>query len=228
VTQLLLQGLQPQSHKNFANFYAGQNQNIIDYLQKECLDQKGSIYLWGSPNCGLSHLLQAVCEEAIALQKTAMYLPLKEAHQYTPEILIDVEQMDVLCVDDIDAILGQMVWEEALFDAYNRLRDNNKLWLCSARTSVRGLNCLLADLQSRLAWGQVFHIASLTEVDTIAALQLRATERGMIVGDEVMHFLLTHYQRDLNALLLLLEKLDAASLAQKKRITVPFVKDMLG
>lgn len=227
MTQLLLQGLQPQAHSTFANFYAGQNQNIIDYLQKECWKQKGSVYLWGNARCGLSHLLQALCHEAISLQQTAMYLPLKEAKDYTPEILMGVEQMDVLCIDDIDVVLGQILWEEALFDAYNRMRDHHKLWLCSAKTSVRGLNCRLADLQSRLAWGQVFHVEPLSETDTIAALQLRATERGMIVGDEVIHFLLTHYQRDLNALLLLLEKLDSASLAQKKRITVPFVKEVL-
>lgn len=227
MTQLLLQGLQPQAHKTFANFYAGQNQSIIHYLEQECLHQKGSVYLWGSSSCGLSHLLQAVCQKATALQKTVMYLPLKEAHLYTTEILMNVEQMDVVCVDDIDTVLGQIKWEEALFDAYNRLRENHKLWLCSAKTSVRGLNCLLADLQSRLSWGQVFHIEMLSENEKIAALQLRAKERGMIVSEEVIHFLLTHYQRDLGALLSLLERLDDASLVQKKRITVPFVKEIL-
>lgn len=227
MTQLVLEGLQPRSHMTFANFYTEQNQAIVNYLQKELLTQQGSTYLWGSPGCGLSHLLQAVCEEAISLKKTAMYLPLKEVKQYTPEILTNVEQMDVLCLDDIDAVLGQRLWEEALFDAYNRVREHNKVWLCSAKTSVRGLHCVLADLQSRLSWGQVFHVEALTETEKIATLQLRAKERGMIVRDEVIHFLFNHYQRDLAALLLLLQKIDDASLAQKKRVTVPFVKGVL-
>lgn len=227
MTQLVLQGLQGRSQRTFANFYPGQNQNIITYLQQELWTRKGSAYLWGSTGCGLTHLLQALCDYALVQEKTSMYLCLKEAHQYTPEILMDLEQVAVLCLDDIDAVLGQPLWEEALFSSYNRTRENNHVWVCAAKTSVRGLNCLLPDLQSRLSWGEVFHIESLTEIDKIAALQLRAKERGLIVSDEVLYFLLNHYQRDLNALLVLLEKLDRASLTAKKRLTVPFVKEAL-
>lgn len=227
MTQLLLKGVQLQSHMTFANFYGGLNKNVVDYLQKELLTQSVSTYLWGSPGCGLTHLLHALCATANDLQKTTMYLSLKDAGLYTPEILTNVEQVDVFCIDDIDAVLGQPLWEEALFDAYNRMRDNNTIWVCTAKTSVRGLKCSLADLQSRLAWGQVFHIELLTEAERIAVLQLRAKERGMIVSDDVIHFLLNHHQRDLGALLLLLEKLDSASLAEKKRLTIPFVKEVL-
>jgi DnaA family protein len=161
------------------------------------------------------------------LQKTTMYLPLKEAHLYTPEILANAEQVDVLCIDDIDVVIGQALWEEALFDAYNRMRDHHTIWVCTAKTSVRGLKCHLADLQSRLSWGQVFHIELLTEIEKIAVLQLRAKERGMVLNEEVIYFLFNHYQRDLSALLSLLEKLDGASLAEKKRLTIPFIKEVL-
>lgn len=227
MTQLLLKGVQPQSNMTFANFYGGLNKNVVDYLQTELLTEKVSTYLWGSSGCGLTHLLHALCEMANSLQKTTMYLSLKEASLYTPEILMNVERVDVLCIDDIDAVVGQAFWEEALFDAYNRVRDNNTAWVCTAKTSVRGLNCHFADLQSRLGWGQVFHVELLTEAERIAVLQLRAKERGMILSDEVIHFLLNHYQRDLGALLLLLEKLDSASLTEKKRLTIPFVKEIL-
>ncbi len=227
MTQLLLKGVQLQSHMTFANFYGGLNKNVVDYLQKELLTQSVSTYLWGSSGCGLTHLLHALCATANDLQKTTMYLSLKDAGLYTPEILTNVEQVDVFCIDDIDAVLGQPLWEEALFDAYNRMRDNNTILVCTAKTSVRGLKCSLADLQSRLSWGQVFHIELLTEAERIAVLQLRAKERGMIISADVIHFLSNHYQRDLGALLLLLEKLDSASLAEKKRLTIPFVKEVL-
>lgn len=227
MTQLVLQGLQQRSHKTFANFYPGQNHNIVAYLQNELLTQKGCVYLWGSADCGRTHLLQAVGELALCQQQTSMYLSLKEANLYTPEILTNLERVAVLCVDDIDAVLGQPLWEQALFNAYNHTRENNGVWLCSAKTSVRGLACLLPDLQSRLSWGQVFHLESLTETEKIAALQLHANERGMIVSDEVLHFLLNHYPRDLSALLSLLEKLDSASLTEKKRLTIPFVREIL-
>jgi DnaA-homolog protein len=227
MTQLLLKGIQPQSHMTFANFYGGLNKNVVEYLQQELLTQKVSTYLWGSSGCGLTHLLHALCEMTSGLQKTTMYLPLKEANLYTPEILVNVEQVDVLCIDDIDAVIGQPLWEEALFNAYNRTRDHHTIWVCTAKTSVRGLQCHLADLQSRLGWGQVFHIELLTEIEKIAVLQLRAKERGMILNEEVISFLFNHYQRDLSALLSLLEKLDGASLAEKKRLTIPFIKEVL-
>lgn len=227
MTQLLLKGVQPRAHMTFANFYGGQNQKIVDYLQQQLLSQQNSVYLWGSPGCGLTHLLYAVCETATLQQKTTMYIPLKDANLYSPEILVNIEQVDVLCLDDIDTVIGQPLWAEALFDAYNRARDNHTIWVCTAKTSVRGLNCSLADLQSRLSWGQVFHLELLTEEERLVVLQLRAKERGMIVSDDVIHFLLNHYPRNLGALLLLLEKLDSASLAEKKRLTIPFIKAIL-
>ncbi len=227
MTQLLLKGLQPQSHLTFSNFYVGKNKNVIDYLQKELLRQRASAYLWGASGCGLTHLLHALCDNAILQKKTSMYLSLKETSLYSPEILMNMEQVELLCVDDIDAVVGNAPWEKALFDAYNRVRDNHNVWVCTAKTSVRGLKCSLADLQSRLSWGQVFHVESLTEAERIAVLHLRAKERGMIISDDVIRFLLNHYPRDLGALLLLLEKLDGASLAQKKRLTIPFVKEIL-
>lgn len=227
MTQLLLKGLQPQSHHTFANFYAGHNKNVVDYLCQDLYTQQSSIYLWGNSGCGLTHLLYAICDRANTLKKTSMVISLKEADLYTPEIFMNLEQVDAVCIDDIDVVIGQRSWEEALFNTYNRVRENGNLWVCTAKTSVRGLNCSLADLQSRLSWGQVFHIDVLTEAERVAALQLRAKERGMIISDEVLHFVLTHYQRDLGALLLLLEKLDIASLAEKKRLTIPFVKEVL-
>ncbi len=225
MTQLLLQGLRLKSHMTFANFYPGSNQLLVDYLQNRALNE--AVYLWGGAGNGLTHLLQALCADRMAKGQTVMYLPLKQAQEYSPEILADIQGLNVLCLDNLEAVLGQDPWEEALFHAYNQARESGCLWLTAANTSVRGLKIHLADLHSRLSWGQTFQVQTLSEEERMQALQLRAKERGMILTQELLQFLLNHHERHLGALLNLLNKLDEASLAQQKRLTIPFAKEIL-
>ena len=227
MTQLVLQGLQLRSHMIFANFYAGENESIVNYLQTDLWLKKSSIYLWGRSGSGRTHLLQAICDKAYAEGKSVMYLPLQQVNDLTPEILQEVAQLQVLCIDDIDCVLGKKEWEEALFHAYNQIQASGCIWVCAASVSARGLNCVLPDLQSRLSWGQVFHLQVLSEDERLTVLRARAKERGIIIQTEVLTFLLNHYQRDLGMLLQMLDKLDQLSLQKKKRITIGFVKEVL-
>ena len=50
---------------------------------------------------------------------------------------------------------------------------------------------------------------------------------GFEISAQVGHFLLTHYERDLPGLWVLLTKLDQASLAAKRKLTIPFLKQIL-
>ena len=73
----------------------------------------------------------------------------------------------------------------------------------------------------------MFQLHGLNDDDKIAVLRGRAHSRGLVLPDEVAGYLLRHCHRDLTALLELLERLDRASLAGQRRLTVPFVKDVL-
>ena len=83
------------------------------------------------------------------------------------------------------------------------------------------------DLRTRLGWGHVFALAPLGEAEVRAALRREADRRGTFLSDEVMDYLLTRFARDLKHLMAQLDRLDEFSLASKRAITVPLLKQML-
>jgi DnaA family protein len=135
--------------------------------------------------------------------------------------------LDVVCIDGLDTIAGQSEWEAALFQLYNQVRDGQSTLWFAARTSVQQIAISLPDLLSRLRACLSVPIVELTDEDKLAAVQLRARHRGFDLSDEVGQFLLRRFPRDMSSLFALLEQLDRESLAAQRRITIPFVKEVI-
>ena len=127
---------------------------------------------------GRSHLLQAACLRFEQRGEAAVYLPLAEVAEYGPELLDGLDQSELVCLDDLDAVAGRADWEEALFHLFNRLRDSGRRLLLAATASPRELPVQLPDLQSRLTLALVFQLHALSDEDKLRALQLRASRRG--------------------------------------------------
>ena len=89
------------------------------------------------------------------------------------------------------------------------------------------LGIVLADLHSRLAGSLVLYLRPLRDEDKAAALRLQARQRGMEMSAEVGVYLLRRCPRDMAALFSLLDVLDRATLAAQRKLTVPFVKEVL-
>jgi len=209
----------------FDNFYTAGNELVIEALQQ---GTDRMLYLWGPPGCGKSHLLQALCHATAANGQSPVYLPLQELMALAPELLEGLERQVLIAIDDIQVIAGMPQWEEALFHLYNRVRDHGHRLVVSATVAPAGLALTLPDLASRLGWGPVFQLAFLTDTDKQAALQMRARRRGLEMGDEVAEYLLRRCPRDMDSLFSLLNQLDRASLAAQRRLTIPFVREVLG
>lgn len=208
----------------FANFLPGDNAAPLHLLQ-QCTEP--FVYLWGGIGSGRSHLLQAACHTETAHGGSPAYLPLAELAQAGVELLDGLEQMSLVCLDDLQAVVGDRDWEESLFHLYNRVRDAGGRLLAAADASPSALGIHLPDLRSRLSWGPVFQLQSLDDAGKLAALQLRAQARGMELGEEVGTYLLRRCPRDMHALFELLERLDQASLAAQRRLTIPFVRELI-
>lgn len=213
----------------FANFLPRGNAALVSALQAQ-LDADGEafIYLWGGEGSGRSHLLQAACHEAGARDKRALYLPLHDLGHFPPHMLEDAERLDLVVIDDIEAVIGRKRWEEALFHGFNRLRDAGKRLVIAATAPPRQLDVKLPDLASRLTWGVTFQIQRLDDDGRFEALQLRARARGMQLPDEVARYILHRGPRRLSELFDALERLDRASLSAQRKLTIPFVKQALG
>ncbi|QIB66396.1 DnaA regulatory inactivator Hda [Kineobactrum salinum] len=183
------------------------------------------LFLHGSGDTGKSHLLQAACHLA---GNVGCYLPLADFGAYPPaEVMQGLEQMQLVCLDDIEAVLGDRDWELALFHFFNRARDQDCRLLISASAAPRLLDVGLADLHSRLCWGLVFQLPVPDDQRRQAILQFRAQRRGLQMPQEVSRFLVSRVPRGLASLLMLLDRLDAHSLATQRPLTIPFVKQVL-
>ena len=210
------------------SYIAGPNAEAVDMLRQ--LPEhpvEPFIYLWGGAQTGKSHLLQAV-SLAFARKNLAIALiALRDHEQYPPQILEGLEQLSLVCIDDIDCIAGidnQPAWEESLFDFFNRMRERSTPLLISASSPPAQLKLQLDDLKSRLGWGFTFHLRTVSDERKIEVLQKRAQLRGMELSDEVGRYLLSRFSRNMGDLMVLLNNLDKASLAAQRRLTIPFVK----
>lgn len=185
------------------------------------------IYIYGADGVGKSHLLQASCHLAGAGR--ALYLPLGElADQAPDEVVQGVEALGLVCLDDVDRVLGRADWELALFHLCNRARQRGCALLVAGNAAPRALGVDLPDLRSRLTWGIVYQLAPAGDEEKIAILQFRARRRGLSLSREVCSYLVSRSARDMEALLTLLAILDKASLVQQRALSIPFVKAVLG
>lgn len=216
----------------FNNFFttpASANHQVVNVLRSQLLNlDETSVFIWGNADVGCSHLLKAACHAAHAASMSAVYLPLTELQNYAPaELLNALEYQDLICIDDVQLVFGVEDWEQQLFHLYNRVKDQGGCLLFAASEGPLNDAIQLADLRSRLNWGLVFQVVSLSDEEKIAALMLRATKRGMDMGLDVGQFILSRYSRDLTRLFQLLDRLDKTSLVEQRRLTIPFVKEVL-
>ncbi len=203
---------------------------IRQYLQPETANSgkpQPPVFVFGASGSGKSHLLYAACVQAQELGLTSQLLALDEFAQYSPRMLDNLEQLDLVCLDNIGAVAGDSHWQVALFDLYNRLAEHGKKLIIVADDQPTALGFTLPDLVSRLQACTVFQLRLLSDDDKQKLLQQKARVRGLDLPDEVARYLLNRQHRDIRALVDTLDILDKASMVHQRRLTIPFVKDVL-
>jgi DnaA family protein len=186
------------------------------------------VYLVGPAGVGKTHLLLATCAAAEAAGRRAAYLPLAAAAGRLRDALDAVEGNDLLALDGLQAIAGDRDDEIALFDVHNRARAAGTTVLYAARDNPEAVGLDLPDLRSRLSQCARITLAPLDEEGRREVLRQRAQRRGLVLEDLALDWLLKRVDRDLTGLTALLDRIDRASLAAQRRITVPFLRLTLG
>ncbi len=217
----------------FATFetFVNSEDNELLYVLKELAQptiEPRQYFLWGASQTGKSHLLQAICNQFASTNQKAVYLPCKEVVNLNSNVLNNLHQLDMICIDDVDHVLGNKEWDQALFQLINELRAANKSLVMTATINPSNIKNLLPDLASRIVWGPVYKLNYLRDEHKEAAIKLHAKARGFEVSSEVCSYLLKRYPRNLNILIELLDQLDKQSLSHQRKVTVPFVKSVLG
>lgn len=212
----------------FESFYLGSNAVAVHALGLAAAGEGSSVvWLWGAAGTGKSHLLQACVGDASQRQQKTAYLPLNAAHGLGSSMLDGMGQVDLLCIDDAEIIAGEADWEQQLFGVFEDLTQHGGRLVLAASGTVPACKFGLPDLASRLMSGETYRLNGLTDEERVAALQLRASWRGLDLPDETGRYLIARVDRSASALFELLDQLDQASLAAQKRLTVPFVRSVL-
>ena len=190
-------------------------------------DEHMYLYFGAQAESGKTHLLSSICQLAEKAGKTAIYLPLKQASEFSVAICEGLEEADIVCIDDIDAITGKPDWELALFNLYNNIVSKGHQLVVSGNNTPTNLDISLKDLKSRLSWGITLFLKPLDDEDKSQVLKIRAAKLGMPLPQETITYLLRHHSRTMNSLLQTLEILERESMAAQRKLTVPFVKSVL-
>lgn len=215
--QQLLLNLNTGNTPSLDTYLTGKNEEVIQLL-REIADRQSRehfVYLWGENAAGKTHLLKAMSQFS-----PARYIPAEAAESdfiYSPEC-------DLYLLDDCDQLDSDK--QVAAFNLFNQVRENHAYMITSGSCTPLALD-LRDDLKSRLCWGLVYQIKGLSDEEKIAALNEQAKQRGFTLSPGVLPYLITHYQRDMHSLSMILDALDRYSLQTKRTITLPLLHDLL-
>ena len=210
----------------FESFLAAGNDQALAHVRRMAAGEAGLSWLCGPAGAGKTHLLQAVCAAA-GRSRRAGFVPLGELVALGVGALEGLPQLECLCVDDLEAVVGRPDWERALFTVLRECAESGAALLLAARPPPALLGWSLPDLGSRCAAAAVLPLRVLDESEQQQALQLRARLRGLELPLETSRWLQRRFPRDMRRLYALLDTLDEAALAAQRRLTVPFIREVL-
>ena len=205
----------------FSNFLcSADNAPLLHFLMQFTSSTERLCFVHGASGSGKTHLLQALCHHV----EHAVYLPLRQLRLHGPDMLEGLESFPLLVIDDVEAVAGDDAWELRLFELFNAVHaGSGRLCLAADRPAAQ-LPLQLADLRSRLQLCVPFEVKELDDAGKAQVLRQNAAQRGLELREDVAQYILQHSARGMQALFDVLDVLDRQSLAEQRRLTLPFVK----
>jgi DnaA family protein len=215
-----------ENKSSFDSFYTTKlNKQLLFLLKDEAL--KEDLLIYGAKDSGKTYLLQALCNQFNNQGKSSFFLPMRQAIELSVDILDSLENIELVCIDGLESLVGNKAWEIGLFNLINRsFNSNNRLIFTSAK-NIDGMNFELKDLDSRLRKIQSHELHSLADDDILSALKHIANLRSIELGSKEAQYLLTYADRNISDLVKILESLDQLSMEMKRKITIPLIKEVI-
>lgn len=223
-------GVQLPDTASFETYYAGPNAEAVAALRAAAAGEAPPlVLLYGPAGTGKSHLLQALTRMA-ARSAACAYVPLRElrAEGAAPADTLDgLERAQLVCLDDIDAVLAQPDWTLALLRLLDALRAQSGRAVAGAPAAPERLALELPDLRTRLKAAAVYGLKPLSDHDRTGLLLERARARGLELPEDAARHLLSRLPRDPGSLVAAIDRLDRALLSAQRKLTLSFVQQWI-
>ena len=212
-----------KSRAIFEHFYL----DDINLPVKKALLNFDDLFLYGISGTGKSFLLQSLCNYYTDCKKTSLYIPINEVKNFGSDFLDSLEELDLICIDEIDSIAEDDNWEIAIFNLINNcLISKTRLIFCS-QFNPSTINFNLTDLYSRIRKIDHIELLPVSERNLREALKFITDINSYEIGDNEINYLMTHSKRSIANLVRIIDDLDQLSLQLKRKITIPLIKELI-
>jgi chromosomal replication initiation ATPase DnaA len=189
---------------------APSNEAVVAWLDRWPEWPAPALVVYGPPGCGKSHLLEAWRARSGA------------STERSPE-LVGKGRVKALAIDGAESVP-----EEDLFHLYNIIAERRGHLLLTGRLPPVLWKTQLADLRSRLLASPSVAIGAPDDALLGAVLVKLFADRQVQVSQDVILWLLRRIERSFAGARDAVARLDAAALAQKRPVTVPLAREVLG
>ncbi len=223
-SQLPLSFANLPAKKDFTHYYVSEaNRDTVESV-RQCRDKL--LFIHGALGTGRTHLLQAACRQME--MGRAAYLPLQDLSAWNPHRVLDrLDMYQLLCLDDLSSVIHHSHWQEALLILLKLCSDSDISIIMASDTPPQKMNIQLAELSARFNGGLVLELHPLNDSDKVNMLCRMATLEGFSLPPSVADYILRRAPRDMATLVEVLHQLDWQSLADKRRVTIPFVRQVM-
>jgi DnaA-homolog protein len=224
--QQLILDLGRVPEQRFETYFAGPNAEALANARAfadGALNAR-SVVVHGPPGCGKSHVVNAMAHtinaRGLRVYRATLEDWLDRNEQELPP------EADVVVADGDQASLPAAL-EAALFTWYNARATHGGKMIVALRPPLSASE-VRDDLRTRLAAGLVLRLSALDDNGLRAAVSAHAQARGIALNENVLQYLVTRFSRDMGTLTALLDGLDSLSLAEKRAITLPLLRTLVG
>lgn len=227
-TQLPL-GISIQDNCSYANFHPGNNHVALNEIHAGLNSETAScITLLGNAQVGKSHCLQASCQYLAQKGKRVGYFPLALLKIEQPDLLVNLDSLYLVCIDDLHLVAHDVVWQKELCRLYNLMQDREHKLMFASSGELDDLSIATPDLLFRLKSDSIVRLQELNDRQKTEALQLRCENRGIELPKESAEYIIKRWSREMRLLHELVDSLINSAITQRRRLTIPFIRQETG
>ena len=184
------------------------------------------LLLMGLSGTGKSYLAQAILNDSTSKEIKASYLPLQAITKTAVTSLEGYEQFELVIIDSLEHLSSKQDWQTIIFNFLNLAYESHCKVILTAALNIPELN-FFPDLHSRLMRMEMESLITLQNDTLRQAIACVCDSYDITISSKAVEYLLKRYQRDIGSIMTAIHSLDALSASQKRRITVPLIKEFL-